>query len=114
MCQEGIKEVIDEILKSRDVLSAITSGSIAAPASHEQPGHKLLTRDDVRNECESVKLDAAKGVLLMRVFFLSDGIQVLRKMENSRPVCLQTRCLLLTTMSRRTWAKTRIENMRNT
>lgn len=68
--RHDIKGVVDEILKSRDVLCAITGGNMAATSSHET-GNRLLTREDVRNECESVKLDAAKGVSLTHVRLLS-------------------------------------------
>ena len=59
------KGVCEEILKSRDVLSALTDGDLASNVTQGEAGKTLLSRDDIKNECETVKLDAAKGALLM-------------------------------------------------
>lgn len=65
-----MQDVVEEIIKSRDVLSAITGCSMAAAEHGSGEQATKTSREDVRNACESVKLDAAKRAILTDVFFI--------------------------------------------
>jgi hypothetical protein len=68
MREDKTSEIVEEILSSRDVLTAITDDMPTGEAAHEQ-GEKLLSREDIKNECETVKVHAAKGVFSEFTFF---------------------------------------------
>jgi hypothetical protein len=62
MREDNTAGIIEEILSYRDMLTAI-SDDIPADEADNDVG-TMLSREDIKNDCEVVKADAAKGVCL--------------------------------------------------